>query len=124
MDVDIPEPNPALAEVLIGERMRGIVEERANTAMMLAQAQVAKRTGTLARSAHAGTEVGGVRNDRWIGTMTLGSAEAYYAASHEFGRHAEVEGPARPGEEDKPVTTGGHHAAHDLNVVLEQLDSL
>lgn len=112
MEVDIPEPNPALAEVLLGETMRRIMEERAGMAALLTQAQVAKRTGTLARSAHSSVEVGGVRNDRWVGVMVLGDASrtgsqggAFYAASHEFGTH---------------VQSG----SHDLNVVLEQLESM
>ncbi|MBY0440984.1 MAG: hypothetical protein K2Q25_02415 [Mycobacteriaceae bacterium] len=107
MDVNIPEPNRALTELLVSARMRAIVEERANTAAMLYQAQVAKRTGRLAASAHASTEIGGVRQDRWIGVLTVGSALPY-GASHEFGTRAH----------------GQTDAAHDLNRVLEQLGSL
>lgn len=121
MKVSIPEPNPALTEVLLSERMRGIVEERANTAMMLAQDQVAKRTGALARSAHAATEVGGVRNDRWIGVTTLGGRGVDYAASHEFG--ADVVGLGEGGKGSTRYADA-QPGAHDLNVVLEQLGAL
>lgn len=105
MDVDIPTPNRGLAEALLSPAMHRVVEERANTAALLAAAQVAKDTGDLARTAHAGTEIGGVDHDRWIGVMTLGRRGVDYAASHQFGT------TRQPG-------------AHELNAVLEQLGSL
>lgn len=106
MDVDLPRPNPALTAVLKSTRMRAIVEERANTAAMLYQSQVHKRTGRLAASAHASTEIGGVKNDRWIGVLDVGSGASPYAASHEFGH--DING----------ALTGYANAAHDLNRVL------
>ncbi len=136
MDVTLdPEPNRALAAALVGDKMRLAVGERAAMAELLYQAQVAKRTGNLARSAHAHTELTTVLKGqpRWVGVLTVGDNVADYAASHEFGTHDEVEGPARAftGELDLQgnpianlddrVRTGGHHAAHDLNAVLEQL---
>lgn len=114
MEVHIPEPNPALTELLLSNRMREIVHERAVTAQLLYQARVAKRSTALARTAHAFTEIGGVRHDRWIGTMLLGEG-LEYGASHEFGH----------------LTRGGKRAkrrfvpgAHDLNAVLEELGSV
>ena len=107
LDPDIPEPNEALAGLMLSARMREIVSERANMAQMLYQATVAKRTGRLARSANAHTEIGGKRNDRWIGELTVGGAGSMgvveYAAAHEFG-------------------TANSDAAHDLNQVLSELE--
>lgn len=137
MDVSIPEPNDALAAVLVSGQMRDIIEERINTAGMLYQAEVAKRTGNLAASAHPSTEITAVvkGQPRWVGELVVGGTGSAgtvdYAASHEFGTNAEVEGPsATAGTDaqgnqianlDEAVVTGGHHAAHDLQQVLEQL---
>lgn len=78
-----------LTEFLVGPELRGIVEERINTAHMLFQAEVAKRTGMLAASAHAHTEIGGVKNDRWTGVLSVGAIGSLgsvdYSASHQFG---------------------------------------
>ena len=104
LDVDIPEPNEALSALMVSPRMRDIVSERAHMAQMLYQAQVAKRTGRLAKSADAHTEVGGKRHDRWIGELTIGGMGVDYAASHEFG------------------TSANNGAAHDLNQVLSELE--
>lgn len=105
MDVTIPMPNTALAQVLMGEPLRRILQDRADTAALLAYEQVAKRTGAEARSAHAHVEIGGVDNDRLIGVTTLGNELVDYAASHQFGTRYQA-------------------GAHDLNAVLEQLGSL
>lgn len=135
MDVKIYNPNPALAEILTSARMRAIVFEVAETAHALYVAQVAKRTGLLASSAHASTELSKVLKgqDRWVGVLTVGGTGAGgtvdYAASHEFGTKADVEGPVPESADgvhnlDDVLRTGGHHAAHDLNRVLEELGGL
>jgi hypothetical protein len=130
VDVTIyPDPNPALTAVLRGERMRSIVFEIGEIAHVLYVDQVAKRTGMLAASAHVSTEIGGVDQDRWIGVLTVGGNGVDYAATHEFGRQADVEGPQPESTDgvhnlDDRVRTGGHHAAHDLNRVLEELSGL
>jgi hypothetical protein len=115
MEVDIPEPNPALTALLISPEMQALVLERAEVAKALYQAQVAKRTGALAASAQAHTEIGGVRHDRHVGYVTVGEGLAYGAA-HEFGVG------------DHPGSVHNlngrniiHPAAHDLNRVLEEL---
>ena len=61
-------------------QMHGHAEEIAN----LYRGVVAKRTGKLAASATASTEVGGKRKDRVIGKVTVGTG-LEYAALHEFG---------------------------------------
>lgn len=114
MDVSIPEPNPALTAVLLSPRMRGFVAELANTAQWLYQSRVAKRSSALANAAHAHTEIGGVRHDRWIGVLSVHSAIEYEAA-HEFGY------TTRKGRRAKRRFVPG---AHDLNAVLEELGSL
>lgn len=134
MDVVIyPDPNPALTAALRSARMRAIVFEVAETAHVLYVEQVAKRTGALAASAHVSTEIGGVDQDRWVGVLTVGgiggAGAVDYAASHEFGTQSEVEGPVQESTGgvhnlDQVVTSGGHHAAHDLNRVLEELGGL
>lgn len=120
MDVIIYKPNPAIAEILVSATMRRICEGRANMALLLYQAQVSKRTGALASSAHAHTEIGHVLKgqDRWIGVLTVGGRGVDYALPHEFGR----------GDHPRSVhdLDGGQSvqkAADDLNVVLEQLGS-
>lgn len=130
MDVTVyPHPNPAITAVLRGERVRSIVFEIAELAHVLYVEQVAKRTGQLAASAHVSTEIGGVEQDRWVGVLTVGGRGVDYAASHEFGTQADVEGPVQESADgvhnlDDVVRTGGHHAAHDLNRVLEELGGL
>lgn len=113
MDVEIyRQPNPALTEVLISTRMRGIVLEVAELAQALYREEVTKRTGRLALSAHASTEKGGAKSDRWIGVLTVGGlAGVDYAASHEFGADIELNGEV----------VGEWDGAHDLNRVLEIL---
>jgi hypothetical protein len=108
--------------------MRSIVFERAEVAHALYVEQVAKRTGRLAASAHASTEIGGVDHDRWVGVLTVGGT-VDYALPHEFGTKADVEGPVQESTGgvhnlDNTLRTGGHHAAHDLNRVLEELGGL
>lgn len=114
MEVTIPEPNPALTELLVSNRMREMVFERAALAQALYQSEVAKESTALARTAHAFSEIGGVRQDRWIGTMLVGEG-LEYGASHEFGYMT------RGGKRAKRRFVPG---AHDLNLVLSQLGSL
>lgn len=119
MDVNIPRPNPALTALFKSATMRRIVEDRANTAALLYQSEVAKDTARLATSAHASTEIGGAKYDRWIGVLDVGGpsplGEVTYAASHEFGHQVVAQG----GE-----IVGYAPPAHDLNRVLEMIGNL
>lgn len=115
MEVNIPEPNEALTALLLSPRMEEICRERVEVAKGLYQAKVAKRTGALAASAHATTEIGGVRHDRHVGILTVGE-DLGYGASHEFGT----------GDHPQSVHNldGPNHiqqGARDLNTVLEEL---
>lgn len=121
-DINIPlQPdNEAIAAAKKSPRMRGIVEHIANTGVLLYQAQVAKVSAQLARSARAHTEIGGVHHDMWIGVVTVGGVGADgtvdHALAHEDGR----------GEHPRSIKnldgkTVVQHPAHDLNFVLEHL---
>jgi hypothetical protein len=123
-DINVPlQPhNDAIAYAKISPRMREIVGERAATAALLLQAMIAKRTGRLASSVHAHTEIGGVHHDMWVGVMTVGGIGAggsvEYGLPHEYGR----------GDHDESIKnldgkTIVQKGAHDLNRVLEELGS-
>lgn len=112
MEVDLKTDPSAVGEFMMSQRCRDIVSERAELAALLFQAEVAKRTGALARTAKAHTEVGGKRHDRWVGVVSVASGSVYYEAAHEFGYTSKGK-------------DGGHFIPghHDLNIVLGQLDS-
>lgn len=116
MDVDIPRPNEALAGVLLSNEIRSSVHDVGQLGEALYREDVAKRTGRLAAATHVSTEVGGVRNDRWIGVLEVGGLGAggtvFYALAHEFGVGDHPE--SREDVPDQP-------AAEDLQRVLELL---
>lgn len=107
-DVDVPSPNPFVAEWLRGERCRDIVTDSAELYQALYHVFVAKRTGQLALSATVGADIEG---DRWVATMSVGNHTAFYAASHEFGT-----GRIDPEHALPP--------AHDLNMILDLVAQL
>jgi hypothetical protein len=116
MDVDLAENPSAVGELMKSNRLREIVFSIAETAQWLYQSRVAKRTGALAATAHAHTEIGGVRHDRWIGVLSVSSRSVAYEAAHEFGHTA---------HRGKQIGPGQFIAGHDdLNAVLEELGSL
>lgn len=107
-NVHIPyDPNPFIAEWLVSPRCRSIVFESAELYRALYQEVVAKRTGTLAQSAHIST---GLENGRWVGMLEVGSSTAYYAASHEFGT-----------DDGDERIVAGHR---DLNTILDLMGTL
>lgn len=107
---NIPVPNPAVTQILKSTRMQQLVAERAERAQVLYQQIVAKRTRTLAGSAHVETYIGGRTGDRWCARLTVGDVAAYYAASHEYGTD----------NGDLRIQAG----ARDLNVVLNAMGTL
>ena len=118
----MPEPNEALAAVLLSAEMHHAVEDRGHAAQLLFVAEVAKRTGRLAAAAHVVTEIGGVRHDRWVSHMTVGGIVGY-AAAHQFGHwqdESHLIGSQTAHGESHVFVEG----AHDLNRVLEQLAAL
>lgn len=102
-DVTIYESFPR--EWLVGPECERILREVCTKAEELYSAEVAKRTAELAHSPHITVDIEG---DRFVGMMTIGDAEAPYAASHEFGTGRRDPRHALP-------------AAHDLRAVLDQL---
>jgi hypothetical protein len=122
-----------LTEYFVGPELRGVVEEVTNSAVMLAQSEIAKRTGLLASTIHGSASVEPVlRGDsRWVGSVDVGgqgsagsplgvggvdspSGLHNYAASYEFGAG------------NHPGSTGRHtnRPAHILDRVREQLGAL
>lgn len=107
-NVNIPfDPNPFIVEWLVSPRCRSIVFEAAELYQALYREIVSKRTGALARSARVST---GLEVDRWVGHMEVGSATAFYGASHEFGT-----------DDGDEHITAGHH---DLNTILDAMGTL
>lgn len=117
MRATIPIPNPFVKDFLVGAQCRGIITERTNTALLMYQATVAKRSGALAGAAHASIGRGGVKNDRWVGTLSVGDlgVGVDYVLAHEFGADERFDG--NRGDPSFDETEG----AHDLNTVLETL---
>lgn len=116
MEVTIYEPNQALAEALTSPQMHAAVEERINTAAMLYQAEVAKRTGALAAAVHTHVGIGGIGHDRMVGELVVGGAgprgKVDYGAAREYGADVVVDGERH---------VAANEAHHDLQQVLEQL---
>lgn len=108
LDVDVPAPNPFIAQWLKSARCRAILSESAEMYEALYREVVAKRTGRLAASTHVST---GIEGDRWVALMTVGVGGAPYAASHEFGT-----GRTDPDNALPP--------AHDLNTILDMMATL
>lgn len=105
-NVRVPAPNPFLTQWLVGPECKRLVESTTHTAEMLFQAEVAKRSGDLARSSRVEMVIGGKKADRWEGHLTVGNG-LDYGAAHEFGTD----------DGDENIQAG----AHDLTVVLNQL---
>ena len=80
-----PEPNPALTEILIGSRLQFIVAEWTAKVMASYVARIAPRSksGEMLGSVDANVFIGGYKNDRWVGEITVG---VEYAMADEFGR--------------------------------------
>ena len=93
-----------LGQVLRSQQYRRLLETHANTAAMLYQATVAKRTGELSRDVKVRTRIGGQANDRWVAQVIVGE-NVQQDLPHEFGTAAQ----------------GHANAAHDLDKVLRML---
>lgn len=108
MKHDIPTPNPFITQWLIGSRCRDIMLAEAIRAHRLFVGVAGRHadTGREVASARPSVGIGGIRNDRWIGRLTIGGPEPYapYTLSAEYGA----------------FRRGRHfqRAAHDLNATL------
>lgn len=94
-----------LGRVLLSPEYKRVMERGGNTAALLYQALVAKRTGQLARDVQVRTRIGGRRNDRWETHVVVGE-HVPQDLPHEFGYE-------RDGEEVA--------GAKDLDQVLRML---
>lgn len=123
---NIPTPNPFLNKFLLSPEWVRVGREAAGLAAGLFSATVARQSGALAASPVVESHLGGEKSDRIVFDVISGRGlpRGGYGAAHEFGTKRVVEGPARPGEEDEPVTAGGFSAADDWVRVLAILDSL
>lgn len=90
------KPNPALSEILLGERVQGLTAEWTAKVGFSYIAKLQARTktddrhpGLLESTVDANVFVGGYENDRWVGEITVG---ADYALADEFGRHMPAAG--------------------------------
>lgn len=122
MEVDLPNPNEALTEVLISPEIYAALDAVGRIAHDLYVAEVAKRSGRLAGSAILQTEIGGVHKDRYVSHLTVGVGLAYGAA-HQFGHwqdESNLIGSGMAAGESQVFIEG----SHELNRVLEQLGSL
>lgn len=114
MDVDIPSPNRAISAYLLSARNRAILFEITQNAQFLIQSRIPHVTGQLAATVRGFTEIGGVRHDRWIGKVVMGTG-LEYGAAEEYGH---LQG--KIGRPERPFVLG----AHDFNAVLEELAAL
>lgn len=117
MEADIPDRNPWRRDWLRGSDSRALVGERINTAKMMYQAAVAKRSTALARSAHTTVMLTGSRAKYWVGILIVGETglAAEYVLAHEFG--ADERFDANRGDPAFDETEG----ARDLNEILETI---
>lgn len=90
------EPNPALTEALAGDRLLGIVSDYTGRVWDSYMTKLASRRhasdehpGQMASLTRAEVFIGGYKDDRWIGQITVG---VEYAMADEFGRHEPAEG--------------------------------
>ncbi|WP_207760581.1 hypothetical protein [Mycolicibacterium sphagni] len=125
-DIDIPEPNKALAALLLSRNMELLMGILGQEVVLRYRAKVAKRTGQLAASASSHVQIGGHKNDRWVGRVTIGGDMAvakwfsprnpnpgdlfYYGVLHEHG-----DGGNPPSGWDFP-------AHKDLKAVVESMN--
>lgn len=124
-DVDIPTPNKALAAILLGPKMFALVRTKTELGKIRYQMIVAKRSRKLMQSARVTVRVGGYKNDRPVGRLTVGQG-LKYGPSHEFGhkfRRNSATGQfvARDGKRRRGVRANKATGAHDLRKVLRSL---
>lgn len=90
-----------MAGLLMSPQVRSLMREKAEIAQALYRAQVARRTGDLARETRVETYRGGRRNDRWCARVISRPTHGH-AAAHEFG----ADGRSTSGAHDWPAVLG------------------
>lgn len=126
-DINLPDPNPRLAQILLSSRMQGVVRSVTEVAKMKYQAIVAKRSRRLAASARVRLSIGGYKKDRWVGMLTVGEGTAYGLA-HEFGHRSRRNTKtgayvSRSAPRRKGLRTTKSQGAKDLKKVLRSMRS-
>lgn len=114
---------PGIGQVLLSQQYRRLMERGGNTAALLYQALVAKRTGELARDVQVRTHIGGLNNDRWVATVVVGE-NVIEDLPHEFGwtPYNKRDDKGRYASRDNDDVRGEPVAgAHDLDQVLKML---
>lgn len=97
--------NPGLAAALLSPQMQAVVADYAAKVAATYRASLTTRgTGVLASTVVANVNPNdGFDSDRWVGTVTVGSAAHPYGAADEFGRK-------NPDGKQRGSTTDGSHA--------------
>lgn len=110
------DPNPALAEILLGGGVRDVTYEYTArvTVNYLTRLEARKHVhdrhpGEMAGSVRPDVFIGGYKDDRWVGEV---SVDVEYAMADEMGRHT----PA-PGQRGS-VTQGSHDLSGALYAEL------
>lgn len=93
LEVDLyPYPNPALTEVLVGDKLGAIVADYTQKVAAVFVSSIQGRPhigdrhpGLMTENTYANVHIGGFKNDRIVGEV--GSTVPYMAAD-EFGRHS------------------------------------
>lgn len=103
-----PDPNPALAQILIGPGMDAIVTENTAKVLSIFVSGISSRPidptdrhrGQMLANTTAEVKVGGYKNDRFVGEIRVG---VDYGASDQYGRKS-----PSPGQHGS--TYAGHYA--------------
>lgn len=119
MKCHVPNRNRWRGAWLVGPECRVVVTERINTAEMLYQAEVAKRSGRLAGATRVTVQRGGPKRNYLEGVLTVGGQSARgmvdYILPHEFGAQERFD--ANRGDPAFDETVGDR----DLYAVLDML---
>lgn len=93
-DIKVRRRSPAYYEALVSMPLQALLEFKSVELVRLYQARVGKKTGRLAASAAAQVRLGGKRNDRAVGVVTIADETVastwkgqpfYYGEYHEEG---------------------------------------
>lgn len=91
-----PNPNPALTQILVGERLQAVTAEYTAKVGFSYIAKLQARSHTddrhpsfMESQVDANVFIGGYEDDRWVGEIRVG---VDYALADEFGRHRPAEG--------------------------------
>lgn len=126
-DINVHNNSPAYAIALNSPVLATLLGEKSLEVVRLYQARVGKKTGRLAASADAGVRVGGKRNDRIIGAVTIADQSVvsewkgkpfYYGVFHEEGTDGAMSGRgsrrAKRRKTESRAPKGGYHELREV----------